>query len=96
MKRNNLPWTDGKEIHHPTDEPNPAHVGSSDRGKVRLNVFNLAGVVSPTLNVNPTLFVIPSNFFGDYRITVLQLLSLTKQFVHPKLNHPCQYCITSC
>jgi hypothetical protein len=30
--------------------------------------------VSPTLNVNPTLFVIPCNLegWGDYRLTMLQ------------------------
>ena len=38
------------------------------------------GVVSPTLDVNPHLFVIPCNFGGDYRFTLLQLLSLTKCF----------------
>ena len=36
------------------------------------------GIVSPTLDVNPTLFVIPCNFLGVYRFIVLQLLSLTK------------------
>ena len=35
-------------------------------------------VVSSTLNVNSTLFVIPCTCFGDYRFTMLQLLSLTK------------------
>ena len=34
----------------------------------------------PTLNVNPTLFVIPCKNFGHSRFTVLQLLSLTKWF----------------
>ena len=38
------------------------------------------GIVSPTLSVNPTLLVISCHFWGDYRITVLQLLSLTKWF----------------
>ena len=36
-------------------------------------------IVSPTLNVGLTLFVIPCEFFlGGYRFIVLQLLSLTK------------------
>jgi hypothetical protein len=34
--------------------------------------------VSPTLNVNPTLFGIHCELFGDYRFTVLQLLLLTQ------------------
>ena len=32
------------------------------------------------LDVNPTFFVIPCNFGGDYGFTVLQLLSLTNCF----------------
>jgi hypothetical protein len=39
------------------------------------------GIVSPTLNVNPTLFVVPCKFMGDNRIIVLQSLSLVKQFL---------------
>ena len=38
------------------------------------------GIVSQTPNVNPTLFVITCIFLGDYRIPVLQLLSLTHWF----------------
>ena len=34
--------------------------------------------MSPTLNVDPTLFVIPGIFLDEYRFIVLQLLSLTK------------------
>ena len=26
MKRINLPWTDGRDVHYPTNEPNPAYV----------------------------------------------------------------------
>ena len=45
-------------------------------------------IVSPTLNVNPTLFVIPCKFFGDYRFKVLQLLSLTKWvFIYISIIH---------
>ena len=51
--------------------------------------------MSPTLNVNPTLFVIPCKFYGDNRFTMLQLLSLTKRFFYPNLNHPWQYFIRS-
>ena len=32
------------------------------------------------LNVNPTLFIIPCIFWGDFRFTMLQLWSLTKWF----------------
>ena len=50
------------------------------------------GIVSPTLNVNPTLLVIPCNILGDYRVTMLQSLSLTKRFliqisiIHDKIS----------
>ena len=37
--------------------------------------------MSPTLNVNPKLFVILCNSLGDYKFTVLQLLSLIKYFL---------------
>ena len=37
-------------------------------------------IVSPTLDVNPTSFVIPCKFFGDNRFIVLQILSLSKWF----------------
>ena len=36
------------------------------------------GVVSPTLNLNPTLFAIPCKCFWHYRCPMLHLLSLTK------------------
>ena len=36
-----------------------------------LNTNCKRGVVSPTLNVNPTLFVIPCKKLGDYRFTML-------------------------
>ena len=29
MKRVNLSWTDGRDVHFPIDEPNPAHIESS-------------------------------------------------------------------
>ena len=43
---------------------------------------SLECIVSPILNANPTLFVIPNLIFfgGDYRFLLLQQLSLTKQF----------------
>ena len=42
--------------------------------------------MSPTLNVHPTLFV--NVFLGDYRFTVLQLLSLTKWcFIQISITH---------
>ena len=57
-------------------------------------------IVSPTLHVNPTLFVIACQTFGGLYIYIcLQLLSLTKCFFiqfHPICNHPWQYFITSC
>jgi hypothetical protein len=38
--------------------------------------------MSPTLNVNPTIFVIPCNIFlGDYGLVALQLLSRTNLIV---------------
>ena len=46
------------------------------------------GIVSPTPNVNPTLFVVSREFLGDYRFIVLQLLSLIKWFFNPNFNHP--------
>jgi len=52
--------------------------------------------VSPTLYVNPTLFVIACNFFWNYRFRILQLLSLTKQFFIQNFNHLWQFYITSC
>ena len=39
------------------------------------------GIVSPTVNVNPTLFVIScKKKLGDYRATSMHLLSLTNNF----------------
>ena len=53
------------------------------------------GVVSNTLNVNPTLFVIPCKLFLgiiDYSVAII----VTYQaIIHPNFNHPSQYCITS-
>jgi hypothetical protein len=40
----------------------------------------IRSIVSPTLNANPTLFVIPCNFLRDYRFSVLHILSLTNRF----------------
>ena len=55
------------------------------------------GIVSPTPNVNPTLFVNSCNLFdGDYRFTMLQLLVTHQVIFHPHFNHPWQYFITSC
>ena len=51
-------------------------------------------VVSPTLNVNPTLFVIPCNFFGRLQIYNVAITITYK--VHPNFNHPWPYFITSC
>ena len=46
------------------------------------------GIVSLTLNVNPTLFVIPCNIFWgfiDYNVAII----ITYQVIfHPNLNHP--------
>ena len=36
--------------------------------------------MSPTLNVNTTLFVIPYKFGGDSKFIIMQLLSLAKWF----------------
>ena len=46
-------------------------------------------IVSPTSNVNPTLFVIFVKSLGDYRFTVLQVLSLTYQviFIQSSIIH---------
>ena len=35
MQRINLLWTNGRDVHYPIDEPNPAHVKSWGRGKAR-------------------------------------------------------------
>ena len=42
MKRNNLSWTNGRNVHYPTDEPNLSHVESSSQEKARPNFFKLA------------------------------------------------------
>ena len=41
----------------------------------------IRSIVSPTLDVNPTLFVIPCDLWGGYKFTVLWLLSLAKQLL---------------
>ena len=41
MKIINLLWTDGRDVHHPTNEPNPTHVESLGQGKTRLNLIKL-------------------------------------------------------
>jgi hypothetical protein len=35
VQRINLLWTNGRDVHHPMDEPNPAHVKSLGQGKAR-------------------------------------------------------------
>ena len=37
----NLPRTDGRDVHHPMDEPNPAHIESSRQVKSRSGFFKL-------------------------------------------------------
>jgi hypothetical protein len=55
---------------------------------VLLNTNVKCSIVSPTLNINPTLFVIPCNFILGYSFTTLQLLSLTKQiFIQISIIH---------
>ena len=44
----------------------------------KLNVNR--GIVSPTMNVDPTLLSFVVNLSRDHRFTVLQILSLTKWF----------------
>ena len=45
-------------------------------------------IVWPTLNVNPTSFVVPCNFWGYYRFIALHLLPLTKWFfIHISITH---------
>jgi hypothetical protein len=39
MKRIYLSWTNGRDVHYPTDEPNVAHVESSGRGEARPDFF---------------------------------------------------------
>ena len=51
------------------------------------------GIVSPTLNVNSTLFVIAWIFLGD--LQCYNYYHLPSDF-HPNFNHPWQYFITSC
>ena len=42
VKRINILWTDGRDVHYPTDEPSPAHVERWGRGKVRPDFFKPA------------------------------------------------------
>ena len=42
VKRINLSWTNGRDVHYAMDEPNPTHVESSGRGKVRPDFFKPA------------------------------------------------------
>jgi hypothetical protein len=58
---------------------------------VLLNINCKHNTLSPTLNVNPTLFVIPCKCLGCYRFTPL----LTKCFTS-KFNHPWQYFSWDC
>ena len=39
MKRINLLWADGRDVHYPMDKPNLAHVECSGRGKTRPGFF---------------------------------------------------------
>ena len=39
MKRMNLLWADGIDVHYPTDEPNLAHVENSDQENRELMRF---------------------------------------------------------
>ena len=39
VKSTNFLWTNGRDVHHPMDEPNPTHVESSGQGKTRPNFF---------------------------------------------------------
>ena len=61
-------------------------------------VIVIRGVMSPTLYVHPTLFVIHSKFLGgDYGCTITVAITVTYQvIIHPSPNHPWQYFITSC
>lgn len=43
------------------------------------------GVVSPTLNIEPTLFVIPCNFWGRLHV---YSVAVTQVIIHPDFNHP--------
>ena len=47
------------------------------------------GIVSPTLNVNPPLFVIPCGFFGG-----LSIYTIAITITHEEIFHPRQYLIT--
>ena len=46
------------------------------------------GIVSPTLNVNPTLFVIPCEFFEGLYIFHVAITITYQVIVHPNFNHP--------
>jgi hypothetical protein len=54
------------------------------------------GVMSPTLNVNPTLFVIRVIFFGRLYIYTYEITIIYQTIFHPILSHPRQHVITSC
>ena len=41
VKRINLPWTDSRHVHYPTNEPNLTHVESSGWGKTCPNFLKL-------------------------------------------------------
>ena len=51
-------------------------------------------VVSPTLNANPTLFIIPFNFLGRLEICNVAITVTYSVIFHPNFNHPCQRFIT--
>ena len=47
MKKSNFPWIDGRDVHYPTNEPNPAHVGSLSEGKPHPSFFKPARRFAP-------------------------------------------------
>ena len=51
-------------------------------------------IVSPTLNVNPTLFAIPCNYFGGSQIYNVARTVIHQVNFHSNFNHPWQYFIT--
>jgi hypothetical protein len=54
------------------------------------------GIVSPTLNVNPTLFVIPCEMFGGLCVYSVAIVVTYHAIFHPSFIHPWLYFITSC
>ena len=52
MKEINLPWIDSRNVHCPTDEPNPTHLESSGRGKPHLIFPSQSKGLKPNLTTN--------------------------------------------